>query len=571
MNIPRRFLLQTLGRLACLLALWAAGAAAETPERVTITVLGTTDLHGSLFPIDYYAGTPANRGLVKIATLVRQIRAEQPHVLLVDSGDTIQGSPLAYYFARKEPARPNPTIAVMNAMRYDAMAVGNHEFNFGLDVLEKARRESRFAWLAANVRADNPTRRRRFGSYIIRNVAGVRVGILGFITPGVPRWEIPAHYKGFRFDDIVKTAQQIVPRLRRKVDVLIVIAHSGMERDTASSEAFSTVPRENVIAELARSVPGIDVILFGHSHRELPEQMLNGVLLAQAKNWAQSLARADIVMERSATRRWRVAAKRSSTIPVTPAVPHDPEIEALARPYHEATQAYLDTPVATSPRAMDGLTARYEDHPFVDLIHRVQIEYGGADVSMATLFLPSARVPAGPVTVRQLAALYIYENTLYTVEMTGEQLRQALEQAASFYPAWPLKEGEALRLPGYNADCAQGVSYVVDLTRPVGQRVRDLTYGGQPLDPARKLRVATNNYRYTGGGQYPYKGLPVVYRSPREIRELILESVSRAGQIPGEADGNWRLVPREAVEAMVAEARRREEERAAGAASGSLR
>jgi 2',3'-cyclic-nucleotide 2'-phosphodiesterase/3'-nucleotidase len=539
------------------------------PSRVTLTLLSTTDLHGNLYPMDYYSNRAANRGLAKVATLIKQVRAEQPNALLLDCGDTIQGTPLAFYFARKESSRPNPTVAVMNALRFDAMAVGNHEFNYGLEVLWKAKRESKFPWLAANIRQTYKKAPQRFEPYIIKNVQGIRVGIVGFITPGVPRWEVPAHYQGYEFEQIVEAAKRVIPPLRKRVDVLVVIAHSGLGRDPqVSTTEYSDVAGENVIAALARTMPEIDIIFYGHSHQEVPEMLLNGVLLSQARNWGQSLARADVVMERGPQGRWRVASKKSATIPVTDQVAPDPEILALAKPFHEATQKYLDTPIATSEKEMDGQRARYEDHPFVDLIHKVQMEYGQADVSLATMFLTSARVPAGQVTVRQAAALYIYDNTLYTVEATGAQLKEALERAATYYTSWPLKEGERIRLPGFNADAAQGVSYVIDVTRPPGDRVRDLTYKGAPLDPNQKLRVAINNYRYAGGGQYEsLKGLPVVYRSPMEVRDLLIEYVTRVGKIPSEADHNWKIIPSEAVDAMLEEVRRRDEQRGAGPAA----
>ena len=206
--------------------------------------------------------------------------------------------------------------------------------------------------------------------------------------------------------------------------------------------------------------------------------------------------------------------------------------------------------MATSERELSGATERFVDGPMVTLINRVQMEYGHADVSLATMFYPGARIPAGQATIRQIAALYVYENTLYTVEMTGAQLRQALEHAATFFQPWPLPEGETLKLPDYGADSALGVSYKMDLTKPPGQRITDVMFKGRPLDDAQTLRVAINNYRYTGGGQYDYKGLPIVYRSPQEIRDLIIEYVTRTGNIPTEPDHNWEIVPREAVDAM---------------------
>ena len=526
--------------------------AQSTANHVTITLLSTTDIHGHVEPWDYYANKTAELGLAKIATLIKQARGEAPHALLLDCGDTIQGTPLAYYFAEKDTSKPNPTIAAFNALQYDAMAVGNHEFNFGEEVMWKAKSESRFPWLAANIKQTYAGGVPRVESYVIKNVDGVRIGIVGFVTPGVPRWEIPEHYKGYEFEPIVIAAQRVIPEVRKQADLLVVIMHSGLDRDPQNGAAApDQIDNENAVWELADQVPGIDVIFYGHTHREMPELVVHGVLMSQARNWGQSLARADVEMSRNDAGGWQVTSKHSKTIPVTSDVPADPEIMELAKPYQEATQRYLDTAIATSAKELTGQHARYEDDPLVDLIHKVQLEAGHADVSMATMFFPGVKIPAGPVTVRQAAALYVYENTLYVVQMTGAQLKDALEHAASFFPAWPLTPGEPVRLPGYNADCAEGVSYAIDLAQPAGQRIRDLTFRGKPLDPAQQLRVAINNYRYTGGGRYSvYQGLPVVYRSPVEIRELMIDYLSREKTIPATADGNWKIVPPEALAAI---------------------
>ena len=545
--------------LGARLAALASGFTRDaSPNHVTITLLSTTDIHGHIEPWDYYANKTADLGLAKIATLIRHARAEAPHALLLDCGDTIQGTPLAYYFAEKDTSKPNPTIAAFNALHYDAMAVGNHEFNFGEQVMWNAKRESQFPWLAANVRQAYSNGIKHIDSYVIKNVDGVRIGIVGFVTPGIPRWDVPEHYLGYEFESILTAAQRVIPEVRKQVDLLVVIMHSGLDRDPQNGAAApDQIDNENAAWELADQVPAIDVIFYGHTHREMPELMVHGVLLSQAKNWGQSLAYADVEMSRDAGH-WSVASKHSKTIPVTPDVAADPEIMKLAEPYQEATQKYLDTPIATSAKELTGQYSRYEDDPLVDLIHKVQRDAGHADVSMATMFFPGVKIPAGPVTVRQAAALYVYENTLYVVQMTGAQLKDALEHAASFFAAWPLAEGQPARLPGYNADSAEGVSYVIDLTQPVGQRIRDLTFRGKPLDPGQQLRVAINNYRYTGGGRYSvYQGLPVVYRSPVEIRELMIDYLSRTHAIPAVADGNWKIVPPEALAAIEKAADRR--------------
>ncbi len=523
----------------------------QATQTKTITLLDTTDSHGHLLPWDYYTNRPANLGLAKIATLVKEARTEAPDALLLDCGDSTEGTPFAYYFARKDTAKPNPEIAAFNAMHYDAMAVGNHEFNFGLDEMWKAKRESSFPWLAANIKQTYTSGVPYMRPYVIKNVAGIRIGIVGFVTPGIPRWEIPEHYQGYEFEPITESAKTVIPEVRKQVDLLVVVMHSGIDRNPDTDTPPSRPDIENAVWELAEQEPGIDVIFFGHTHRELPEKIVNGVLLSQPKNWGISLARADVTMSRDTSGAWHVESKHSRTIPVTAEVAPDPDITKLIAPYQGEVQKYLDTPIANSEKTLSGQYARYQDEPLLDLIHKVQLAAGHADVSMATIFLPSVQIPAGPVTVREAMATYIYENMLYTVEMTGAQLKDALEHAASFFPAWPVPAGQELRLPGYNADSAEGVSYVIDLTQPVGQRIRGLAFHGAALSPSQKLRVAINNYRYTGGGGYSvYQGLPIVYRSREEISELLVDYLKRMKTVPTVADGKWRIEPPEALAAI---------------------
>lgn len=521
--------------------------ATGTSSTVHLTLLGTTDVHGHIEPLDYYSGKPAQLGLAKIATLVRRVRAEQPNVLLFDSGDTIQGTPLAYYFASKDTDKPNPMILAMNALGYDAAAVGNHEFNFGLNVLWKVKREAHFPILAANIRQQYDHAPQRFEPYIIKEIAGVRVAIVGFVTPAIPHVELPANYRGYEFEPIVDAARRVIPEVRKRADMVVVLAHSGLAPVPAWTDEM---PGENAMKELAEQVPGIDVILIGHTHNEVPERIINGVLLTQAKNSGASLARIDLDLERAEGGAWRVAAKHSVVLPVTEQVPADPEIVQLAAPYEQATQAYLDAPVANSSKELRGTTARFEDEPMVDLIHAVQMEAGHADVSLAGMLYTGSRLPQGRVSVRQVTSLYVYENYLYTVEMTGARFRAALEHAASLYPAWPFPDRQPVRLPDLNVDSAAGVDYTIDLRLPAGHRITKLDYKGKPLADDQKLRVAMNNYRYSGGGGYDFKGLPIVYRSTEEIRDLIIAHLTRTGVVPAMANGNWRIEPQEAVEAL---------------------
>lgn len=527
-------------------------AAQGGSNSVTLTLLSTTDSHGHLLAENEFTGNSTNEGLAKIATLVKQIRDASPATLLLDCGDTTEGTPFAFYFAVKDTKSPNPEIATFNAMRYDAMAVGNHEFNFGEAEMWKAKGESHFPWLSANLKETYSSGVKYIQPYVIKKVSGIRVGIVGFVTPGVPRWEIPEHYAGYTFEPIVDAAKRVIPEVRAKADLVVVIMHSGLDRNPRTGQIFpgEQESHENAVWELAEQVPGIDLIFYGHTHQEMPKLIVNGVLLAQAKNWGGSLARADVTMHRDAQGKWTVVSKTSQTIHATADTLADPSIVKLLEPYKKKVDAYLNTPIATADKALDGVFGRYEDGPLVDAIQRAQMEFAHADVSMATMFIPSTHVAAGTVTIRDAFGIYPYENTLYAVEMTGAQLKEALEHAANFYPAWPVREGTRMRLPGYDVDSAEGVSYEVDLSKPAGERIVDLKFQGEPLSPTKKLRVAINNYRDTGGGGYAvYKNLPVVYRSKQEIRDLLIEYLKKAKGFPA-ADGHWRILPDEAREAI---------------------
>ncbi len=532
--------------MACLFVGPLAGQ--TSTRRVHIVVLGTTDLHGNILPIDYYTDKPDNRGLAKVATLIKQVRKETPNVLLIDSGDTIQGTPLAYYHNKKNNTPPHPMMLTMSALKYDAMAVGNHEYNFGLKVLEKARSEANFPWLSANT-YDAGTNNTHYKPYIVKEVAGVRVGILGLTTPGVPTWENRPNYAGLEFHEPLVEAKKWVPVLRDKerADVVVIAMHMGVEEDLRTGVLNpGSVLNENQALTIARQVPGVDVILMGHTHRDVPSLIVNGVLLTQANHWGRHLARADVYLD-DIGGKWRVAARSARTIPVDDKVQADEEIAKLADPYHKETQAWLSLPIGESAAELTATEARFKDSAILDLIQRVQMDVGKADVSMAAVFNLQARIPKGQVTVREIAGLYVYENTLVVLEVTGQQIKDALEHSAKYFRTYePGKSLEELiddKIPAYNFDLAEGVTYEIHLRKPIGKRIENLQFRGKPLAMTQKLRLATNNYRVNGGGGYTmYKGAPVVYRSGEEIRELIIDWVERNKTIPTEPTSNWKIV-----------------------------
>jgi len=518
------------------------------PQRAHVVILSTTDMHGRVFPIDYYTNKYDNVGISKVATLVKEARRNDPDLLLVDSGDTIQGTPLEYFHNKRNNAPPDPMMLAMNALHYDSMTVGNHEYNFGLKVLEKARSEAKFPWLSANT-YNTGTTTTHYQPYIVKEIGGVRVGVLGLTTPGIPNWENVPNYAGLEFHETVGEAKKWVAILRdkEKVDVVAIAMHMGIEEDLRTGQANpSQVPNENAALAIARQVAGVDVILLGHTHRNEPALMVNGVLITQANRWASHLARVDLYLEKDAAR-WRVVAESARTIPVTEKTAVDPEIAQLGQPYDKETQDWLGRTIGESPEELTSQDCRFRDTAIIDLIQRVQLEAGNADVSMAACFNPQARIPKGPVTVRDIAGLYEYENTLVTIQLTGQQLKDALEHSARYFREYQTGKSPAdlvdQRIPGYNFDMAAGVAYDLDLTKPFGQRIQNLKFKGRPLNPTQKLRVVTNNYRVNGGGGFSmYKDAPVVYRSSEEVRELIIDWVEKHKTVPTQADNNWRIL-----------------------------
>jgi len=522
-------------------------------EEVKITLLATTDLHGNMLPYDYFTAQRAERGLAKIATLIHAARAENPNTLLIDCGDTIQGTPLEAVYQHgiaSLPASRDPMMQSMNALKYDLMVVGNHEFNFGLKNLAKARSEARFPWISANIRVEPGASTQAFAPSFVKTISGVKIAVVGVTTPLIPSWEADEHYRGYQFEDGVQAVRRALAEVRESEhpDIVIVAAHAGLDRNPEKESSASGDPRENMVYQIATEVKGIDAIVFGHTHSQVASLKLGDVLLMQPKNWGMSLGRMDFVLDKDQTGGWKIVSKSSRLIPVTANTAVDPNVAEIAKAYHERAEKFLNNPVAEAPVSLDARLARVEDTAIIDAVQQVELFYSKADVSFASSFNARAAIPKGKVTVRQIAALYIYENQLYAVEGTGKLVREALENAARYYKSCSgdCSEGPLInpQVIGYNYDMAQGVEYEIDLTQPVGNRIRNLRWHGKPLADDQALRIAVNNYRAGGSAGYSmFRGAPVVWRSPEEIRELVIDYYSEHRQLPSEPDNNWRVVP----------------------------
>ncbi|REK86100.1 bifunctional metallophosphatase/5'-nucleotidase [Streptomyces inhibens] len=552
-------------------------------ERYAFTVMGTTDLHGNVFNWDYAADAEFDDaahndvGLAKISTLVADVRREKGrhNTLLIDAGDTIQGTQLAYYYAKVDPITDpdgpvHPMARAMNAIGYDAAALGNHEFNYGIPVLRKFEESCDFPLLGANA-VDAKSLRPAFWPYVMKRLRSphgreVKVAVLGLTNPGIAIWD-KAHVQGkLAFPGLVEQAAKWVPKLRSMgADVVIVSAHSGTSGTSSYGDQLPYV--ENAAVLVAEQVPGIDAILVGHAHVEIPERrVLNEqsgreVVLSEPLKWGQRLTLFDVVVEWRRGR-WEVGSVGSRVLNSN-AVAEDRRITGLLRAEHRKVVAYVNRVIGRSKAEMTAAQAPVRDTPILDFIAFVQAEvvrkalagsaYASLPVlSQASCFSRTATVPEGDVTIRSMAALYPFDNTLEARVLTGAQVRAYLEFSARYYvrtaagdgPVDPSKITNADGTPDYNYDAVSGVSYEIDIARPVGQRIGKLMFGGKPVDDAARFVLAVNNYRASGGGNFPHvAAAEQVWSTSDEIRNVIIGWVQENGEIDPVkfASVDWKL------------------------------
>ncbi|NUO98492.1 MAG: bifunctional metallophosphatase/5'-nucleotidase [Nonomuraea sp.] len=559
------------------LALVAPPAQASGGKSVTVTVMGTSDIHSNALNWDYfkdvaYSDKQGNSiGLAKVSSLVNKIRAERgaDHTLLFDSGDTIQGTPLAYYYAKVEPitetGQTHPMAKAMNAIGYDAVTLGNHEFNYGLPLLATWIKQMKAPVLGANAvyeKSGLPA----YKPFVIKTmkVKGekpIKVGVLGLTNPGVAIWD-KANVEGkLRFTDLVDSAKRWVPVIRGLgADVVVVTAHAG---DSGMSSYGTDLPVENASAMVAEQVPGIDAVLFGHAHNEVAQRFVTNkatgqqVLLTEPGKWGQRLSQLDFTLTKQRGR-WVVTGKSSTTLN-TNTVEEDPKIVALLKPQHDTTVGYVNKVVAKSAEELSAAESPYKDTPILDYIQQVQTETVKAALpgntlpvlSIAAPFSRTAVFPAGDVRVRDVAGLYVYDNTLLAIKLTGAQIKDYLEYSARYFnqlnPGDPVdvaKLTNANNTPDYNYDQLSGVSYDVDVAKPAGQRIANLAFEGAPIPADKEFVVAINNYRQSGGGGFPHvTSAPVLYNAQVEIRQALIEYATAKGTInPADfAAANWKL------------------------------
>ncbi|HEV7595187.1 MAG TPA: 5'-nucleotidase C-terminal domain-containing protein, partial [Gemmatimonadaceae bacterium] len=428
----------------------------RTAEPVDLVIASTTDVHGRVTAWDYYANRSETiRGLTRAATIVDSVRGANPgRVILLDAGDLLQGNPLAYVAARISANRTNPIIAAMNAMHYDAAAIGNHEYNYGVPYLDSAVKQAAFPFLSANTYRLSPADVHAYSPWTIVDRAGIKVGVVGATTPGVALWDAENIKGRLRFGDIVPAVRQAVQEARAAgADIVLVTAHSGLNESSSYDTATTGVPSENVAARIASEVSGVDLVLYGHSHKEVRGTTIGQTLLIQPKNWATSVDVAHLTVSRVGGA-WHVTEKRSDLVQ---AAGHEenPAVLAATTPIHRETVAYVTTPIGTTPERWSADSARIKDTPLIDFILETERNAAGSDLASTAAFSTDVTMGMGPITIAQVAQLYPYDNTLRAVRLTGKQLRDYIEFSSRYYRTIPSPTATLEtdpQVPGYNFD-----------------------------------------------------------------------------------------------------------------------
>ncbi len=526
-------------RLLCTLLL----ALQNPPDTAHIVIVATTDVHGRVFGWDYVRDAAAPGGLSRAATALETLRARYPgQLVLVDAGDLLQGNPFATFYGRYDKRQPQPIVDAMNALQYDVVTPGNHDFDFGLDFLRGAATQATYRYVSANV--EDSSGAPVFPKTVILPRGAVKVGITGFTTPGTMLWD-RAQLAGarVRVRRIAGAAQSALARLEGEgADLKIVLIHSGFGLSTYDTTG---VGPENDAAALAAVNPKPDLVIVGHTHREIRDTVINGVHFVQPKNWVQSLAVVHVSLNREEGR-WHVRNVHADLIPLT-TMPELPRFTQRLMATQEAARQWASTPLGTATPGFDARYARVQDTPLLDFINEVQRRRAGAQLSAAAAFDVQPGLPEGDVHQRDVSGIYPYENTLRAVRISGQQLREYLEHSARYFrtyqPGQPIINDS---VAGYNYDVVSGVVYNVDLSRPAGQRIRGLTYEGRIVQPTDSFTMAVNSYRQAGGGGYSMlANARVVYDKGEDIRELLVDEIRRVRTIQATAylRPSWAIIP----------------------------
>ena len=543
---------------------------AKSPKTVTLRFIETSDVHGAFFPYDFIERRPMRGTMARVSTYIQKQRQQYgQNVILLDNGDILQGQPTCYYTNYVNTSEPNIAAQVLNYLRYDAEVFGNHDIETGHKVYDKWIRDLHCPILGANV-IDRKSGKPYTEPYLILERQGVRIAVLGMLTPAIPNWLNESIWSGMYFEEMVGCARKWVKTLREKeqADIIIGVFHSGWDGGIKTPDYD-----EDATRRIALEVPGFDVIFFGHDHRARHD-VINGVLCLDpannAVNVAQATLKVTVTEQPRGQRHVEVIDKKGAIVDVT-TEDIDQQYVRHFQPQIDSIRAFVDQQIGTFQTTMLSRDAFFGSSPFIDYIHELQLQHTGADVSFNAPLQFNTVIQAGPVYMSDMFKLYRYENKIYVLRMTGREILGHLELS---YDQWvntmqspddhilllnDNEQGDQQRLGfrnlTFNFDSAMGIDYEVDVTRPNGHKVRILQFtDGRPFHLDQWYRVVMNSYRGNGGGELlvrgagiPFDSIPsrIVYMSDLDQRHYLTDRIRQAGTVAPRAHNNWRFVPEE--------------------------
>ena len=565
-----------------LCSLFLTGIMSAQEREVKLKIVETSDVHGSYYPYDFIAQRDASGSLARVSSFVKEQRQVYGNgLILLDNGDFLQGQPPAYYYNYMDTVATHVGAEMLDFMGYDAANMGNHDVETGRAVFERWAAQCHFPVLGANI-VEEATGKSRFKPYIILEREGVRVAVLGLITPAIPMWLPKGLWAGLRFDDMEQTARRWMKVLREEehADVVVGLFHAGKDPYLMGGKY-----RENASVEVARRVPGFDVVLMGHDHVRAGMKVANvegdSVLLVNPASNALTVACVDITLKLG---NGKVVGKQvEGMLADVSHLQSDEDFLCRFQPQRDAVQTFVSKRIGRFTETISTRPAYFGPSAFVDLIHELQLEIGDAQISLAAPLSFDTQIAAGDVWVSDMFKLYKYENLLYTMRLTGQEVHDALEMSYSLWttqmrsPADHLLllrgerqdasvERASFQYPSYNFDSAAGIRYTVDVTKPAGQRVHIISMvDGTPFDPAKEYRVAVNSYRGNGGGELLTKGagIPqealadrIIRSTDKDLRFYLMQYIERKGTVVPRKLNLWKFIP----EDWAAEAAKRDYE-----------
>ena len=556
----KQFIIITLA----LLSLSTMPTTAKNNKTITLRIIETSDVHGAFFPYDFIERRPMNGTMARVSTyLKRQRQKFGNRLILLDNGDILQGQPTCYYSNYVKTNLPNVAAEVINYLKYDAEVLGNHDVETGHTVYDKWIRDLNCPTLGANI-IDTKSGKPYVEPYLMLERNGVRIAVLGMLTPAIPNWLHQNLWSGMRFEEMVSCARKWVKALREqeKADVIIGLFHSGWDGGISTPHY-----NEDATKKVAEEVEGFDVIFFGHDHTEHNSTLSNGVLCLDPSCNAIKVAQATIQCS-FINGHWAITRKQGEIIDITKETVDEDYVKHF-QPQIDSIRQFVEQPIGTFLTSMSSRDAFFGTAAFVDYIHDLQLEHTGADVSFNAPLQFDTEVRKGTVYMSDMFKLYRYENQIYTLRMTGREIRQHLEMSYNLWvntmrtpddhimlladQSWDDKQRMGFKNLTFNFDSAAGIDYEVDVTKPDGQKVRILRFSdGRPFEEDRWYRVAMNSYRGNGGGELLVRGagismdsIPsrIIYMSPRDQRYYLTEKIRQEGDVTPQAHHNWRFVP----------------------------